>query len=553
MNQKPSDENRVKNLKKEAKRWLRRVRSGDPDASQRLLAAHPECSPEPTLRDVQHALARARGFDGWRQLEQSQPAGATSSEFLLTARGSVDELRELLEREHHRAESVWEEARALSLGGRSILRGQTPLFALPADEDVALALLSLLLIHGARPETVDSAGRTARDRALERSLRRVAAELLRVVEAAPSRLAWFAAAEKGDLEAMIRLFGCDPSLLDARRYRSEIPEGESRWRFGVSALHIAAQRGHEAIAQFLLEAGASLELRSSGGGDGGGTPLHWAAHYGHLGVVQRLVEHGADLNPDEDVGDDGGVGSHIDFLEHEEIARYLIQRGTNADLFSAVRLGLVDRARALLDRDSALLVSRRFVDWTPLHLAARKNQPALVDLLVERGADLDARDRFDRTPIELALFAGCRESYSRLLGLGAEARPEALAKAGGSIERAALLWRLFDACFRSLAEVRAMLEEEPALARVRLPHFWPDNPVHGTALHVAASQGNEPLIELLLAHGADLSCRDLRYGGNPANWASEFGHKKLAEQLDALRLAAEATSAVETGGESDGR
>ena len=98
-----------------------------------------------------------------------------------------------------------------------------------------------------------------------------------------------------------------------------------------------------------------------------------------------------------------------------------------------------------------------------------------------------------------------------------------------------------------------MLENEPELARTRLPHFWPDNPVHGTALHVAASQGNGPLIELLLAHGADVTCKDLRYGGHPANWASEFGHPKLSEQLDALRRAAEETSAGATGDPSGGR
>jgi ankyrin repeat protein len=193
------------------------------------------------------------------------------------------------------------------------------------------------------------------------------------------------------------------------------------------------------------------------------------------------------------------------------------------------------------------------VDWTPLHLAARKNQPALVELLVERGADLEARDRHDRTPVELALFAGCRESYAALLKLGAQARPEAVAKAGGSIERAVVLARFFGACFRDLAEVRAMLEKEPELARTRLPHFWPDNPVHGTALHIAASQGNGPLIELLLAHGADVTCRDLRYQGHPAHWAREFGHPRLSEQLDALRRAAEETSGGARGGDAGGR
>lgn len=57
------------NLKREAKRWLRELRAGDPDAHERLrrsLRAHP---PEPTLRDVQHALAREHGVSGWAALK----------------------------------------------------------------------------------------------------------------------------------------------------------------------------------------------------------------------------------------------------------------------------------------------------------------------------------------------------------------------------------------------------------------------------------------------------------------------------------------------------
>src|SRR5262245_36116918 len=52
-------------LKKEAKRWLKAIRANDADARARLSRAVPGAPDPPTLRDVQHALAREHGYDGW--------------------------------------------------------------------------------------------------------------------------------------------------------------------------------------------------------------------------------------------------------------------------------------------------------------------------------------------------------------------------------------------------------------------------------------------------------------------------------------------------------
>jgi hypothetical protein len=74
----------IDSLKKEAKRWLRELGAGDPEARARLQRAYPAAPPSPTLRDVQHALAREHGFPGWtamieaveRSLEAAHHAGA---------------------------------------------------------------------------------------------------------------------------------------------------------------------------------------------------------------------------------------------------------------------------------------------------------------------------------------------------------------------------------------------------------------------------------------------------------------------------------------------
>jgi uncharacterized protein len=59
------------NLRKAAKRWLKALRDGDVDARARLLRAHPSAADPPTLRDVQHALARERGCENWTAVKKA--------------------------------------------------------------------------------------------------------------------------------------------------------------------------------------------------------------------------------------------------------------------------------------------------------------------------------------------------------------------------------------------------------------------------------------------------------------------------------------------------
>jgi hypothetical protein len=61
----------LESLKKEAKRWLDALQSGDAAARERLTRALGESPPNPTLRDVQHALARENGFEGWTALKDA--------------------------------------------------------------------------------------------------------------------------------------------------------------------------------------------------------------------------------------------------------------------------------------------------------------------------------------------------------------------------------------------------------------------------------------------------------------------------------------------------
>jgi ankyrin repeat protein len=77
-----------------------------------------------------------------------------------------------------------------------------------------------------------------------------------------------------------------------------------------------------------------------------------------------------------------------------------------------------------------------------------------------------------------------------------------------------------------------MLQDEPGLATARLPCFWFDNYVGGTALHLAAALGRHELAELLLRHGADRTLRDEQFGGTPSGWAQEYDRPDMAQWLE---------------------
>lgn len=68
-------------LRKEAKRWLAALRAPAPanaEARLRLELALPDAPAHPTLRDVQHALAREHGFTGWMALREAVQRAASA-------------------------------------------------------------------------------------------------------------------------------------------------------------------------------------------------------------------------------------------------------------------------------------------------------------------------------------------------------------------------------------------------------------------------------------------------------------------------------------------
>ncbi|MGH7622471.1 MAG: ankyrin repeat domain-containing protein, partial [Gemmatimonadaceae bacterium] len=155
MSRRLTPQSTLENLKREAKRWLKALRTNDPAARARLERALPRPSAAPTLRDVQHALAREHEFPGWTELaaqvsaiEQSRgEADALLIASLLAAanRGDAAQVATLLD-----AHPELVNARAAlpgHIGKRTALH-----FAMSSLDE---ATVDVLLAHGADPNIRD--------------------------------------------------------------------------------------------------------------------------------------------------------------------------------------------------------------------------------------------------------------------------------------------------------------------------------------------------------------------------------------------------------------
>jgi hypothetical protein len=66
------------NLKREAKRWLKALHEGEPEARERFQCAYSKHTETAVLRDVQFALAREHGFENWKELKLALQQAARS-------------------------------------------------------------------------------------------------------------------------------------------------------------------------------------------------------------------------------------------------------------------------------------------------------------------------------------------------------------------------------------------------------------------------------------------------------------------------------------------
>ncbi|MCY3832224.1 MAG: hypothetical protein OXG85_04350 [Chloroflexi bacterium] len=133
-----------------------------------------------------------------------------------------------------------------------------------------------------------------------------------------------------------------------------------------------------------------------------------------IDVVDVLLKHGADIN----VKSQWWAGDfHILEVTSAEAAQRLIERGAEITVHAAAEQGWLDWLEAAYQRDASIVNQRGGDGKTPLHYAT---EPAVMDWLLARGADLEARDLdHASTPLQWMLGARAYDAARELVARGA--------------------------------------------------------------------------------------------------------------------------------------
>ena len=225
---------------------------------------------------------------------------------------------------------------------------------------------------------------------------------------------------------------------------------------------------------------------------------------------------------------------------------------------------IVDIARLLLDRGAdvdALTLARSAGTTLGLVVTSRMASEAnvsgpLIELLVQRGATLDLEtsetvipDWGPRNVLHVALSNYGHRAAEKLIELGA--KPDVCVAA--ALGRMDLLRGFFDEQGHLRSRPRregVLLSERDAIGLAYLFAFvnhrqeamdfllakdgnWNMTGVNnGAVLHRAAWDGDLPMVQRLIAKGADISNRDNPFGGTPLSWAQ---HNKQTAVVNWLR------------------
>jgi ankyrin repeat protein len=225
---------------------------------------------------------------------------------------------------------------------------------------------------------------------------------------------------------------CATGHVDALRELLQRDPGLARERLagGTTGLHVAVR--HPAAVRLLIEHGADPNARDVGDN---ATPLHFAAASGALESVRILLDAGADVHGTGDVHN-GDVIGWASRQGNEAVINLLLERGARHHVFSAMALRDRDLVRTLVEQDPDCLQRRRsrFENMqTPVHasfappdgLGFLGGDPdyGMLELLIELGADIQATDDKERTPLAVALLRGDREAVRLLKAAGANEPP----------------------------------------------------------------------------------------------------------------------------------
>ncbi|XP_067124218.1 uncharacterized protein [Centruroides vittatus] len=240
----------------------------------------------------------------------------------------------------------------------------------------ALGVLRLLLQHGAQVDCRDQEGRQP--------------------------LLW--AACSGSSDAILSIISAGGSI-------------DAKDNDGLSALHYAASRGHTDCVDVLITlCGSNIDETDNSGC----TALYYSVAMGQADCTQLLLKYGSDADHRDLKGRTpahcGAAKGHLEMLKIlESHGANLWIRNLKGDLplHEAVHFGRKDLVCWLLDQRNNAVNAPNIHGKTPLHIVATNNNIELCQLLIDRGASLNALMKTSKSVLMTPLDAAISRRYRR--------------------------------------------------------------------------------------------------------------------------------------------
>ena len=150
-----------------------------------------------------------------------------------------------------------------------------------------------------------------------------------------------------------------------------------------TAIHISCSNGNLPIVEYLIGK-QKVDIDTKGYDER--TPLQCACKGSHLQIAEYLIIHGANINAKDNNGN------------------YVIHYASNSDLLQIVKY--------LIENRKVDLNTKGYFERTPLHKACENGYLPIVDYLISKGANIEAKDKEGKTPLHYA----CSNNHSLIVG-----------------------------------------------------------------------------------------------------------------------------------------
>jgi len=280
---------------------------------------------------------------------------------------------------------------------------------------------------------------------------------------------------------------------------------------GNTSLHYAVWFHRNEIAKLLIDRGADVQVI----GSFGFTPLHWAAMVSNKEMAELLLAKGADV--DARAENEKSNFTPLDFAIDKfspAIGRLLVERGAAvSSIHAAAFVGDLAKVKSFLE--NGVGVGEKFYGVTALHTASAGGNKEVVELLLAKGADINALRRGQgHTPLHWAVKAGHKDIVELLINKGADVNKQMPLFYTSPLHIAA------GAGFKDIAE---LLIDRGADANAKNRESW-------TPLHYACWKNHRETVKVLLAKGTILDARE-EEGKTPLTFAKEEGYTEIVELL----------------------